>query len=94
MYIPIDTQEDDKALTKRELKIRRERDLRTAKKRVKEGIEHWAEVFRGETGRPYFYVGTIKREEGWLEKLPKRELCQAAVDSRPTRKDAASTEKG
>jgi hypothetical protein len=90
MYIPIDTEEEDKALTKGELKIRRERDLRIAKKRVKDGIEHWAQVFRGETGRPYFYVGTIKREEGWLEKLPKRELCQAAVDSRPTRKDEST----
>jgi hypothetical protein len=93
MYIPIDTAED-KALTKRELKIRRERDLRIARKKISDGVGHWAQVFNGDTGRPYFYVGAIKREKGWLEKLPKRELCQAAVDARPARKDAASTETG
>jgi len=86
MYIPIDPPSE--ALTKGQLKIRREKDLRVARKRIKEGIEHWAEVFSGETGKPYFYVGQIKREKGWLEKLPKRELCQAAKDSRPKREDA------
>jgi predicted heme/steroid binding protein len=93
MYMPIDTPEKDKALTKKELKLRRERELRVAKKRVAEGIQHWVEVFKGETGRPYFYAGTIKREKGWLEKLPKRELCQAAVEARPNREDSADTEK-
>jgi len=76
-----------KSLTKGELKIRRERDLRVAKKKVREGIDHWVKVFSGETGRPYFYVGEIKREGGWLEKIPKRELCQPAKDSRPRRED-------
>lgn len=93
--MPIDSP-DETPLTKGALKIRRERDLRLARKQIKEGIEHWEEVFRGETGRPYFYVGRISREEGWLEKLPKRELCEAARESRPKRKmeDSASTEKG
>jgi hypothetical protein len=44
-------------------------------------------VFSGKTGRPYFYVGKIKREPGWLEKLPKRELCAAAKEGRPKRED-------
>lgn len=74
-------------LTKAELKIRRERDYRMARKKVQEGIEGWARVFKGETGRPYFWVGTIKREEGWLEKLPRRELCEPARDGRPKRGD-------
>ena len=45
-------------------------------------------MFRGETGRPYFWVGTIQREEGWLEKLPKRELCELAAKGRPKRSEA------
>jgi hypothetical protein len=79
--------EDSKELTKAELKIRRERDYRMARKKVQEGIEGWARMFSGETGRPYFWVGTIKREEGWLEKLPKRELCKPAMEGRPKRGD-------
>jgi predicted heme/steroid binding protein len=83
MYIPVDDPEEDAKLTKTELKIRRERERREAKRRVKEGIEGWAQVFRGETGRPYFQVGSLKKEEGELG--PVRELCQAAKESRPKR---------
>ncbi|QDS77523.1 hypothetical protein FKW77_000733 [Venturia effusa] len=86
MYIPIDSPSDT-TLSKRELKIRKEQDLRQAKKKVKEGIEHWASVFSGETGRPYFLVGKIKRKDGWLDKLPKRALCKAAQDGRPKRNE-------
>ncbi|KAF2843532.1 cytochrome b5 [Patellaria atrata CBS 101060] len=74
-----------KAIPKAELKKQRERDLRIARKRVKEGIENWARTFRGETGRPYFWVGYVKRERGWLEKLPKRVLCEEAKKHKPTR---------
>jgi len=86
MYIPVDSP-SDAALSKKKLKIRREREVREGRKRVREGIETWAGVFRGETGRPYFYVGQIKREEGWLEKLPKRKLCAPAEEGRPKRED-------
>jgi predicted heme/steroid binding protein len=83
MYIPVETEATLKSLSKGELKIKRERERRLAKKKVSGGIDQWAKVFRGETGRPYFYVGEITREEGWLEKLPKRKLCAAAEESRP-----------
>jgi predicted heme/steroid binding protein len=89
MYIPTDSPSDP-PVTKGQLKIRKERENRVARKRVHDGIDGWAKVFSGETGRPYFYVGEIKREEGWLEKLPKRELCEAAVKSRPTREGEQS----
>lgn len=90
MYIPIDSP-SDATLSKRELKIRREQEIRQARKRVKEGIEHWAKVFNGETGRPYFLVGKIKRQEGWLDKLPKRALCKAAEEGRPKREEDNKT---
>jgi len=54
---------------------------------MKQGIDGWSSVFKGETGRPYFEVGKIKREEGWLEKLPLRPLCEQAESGRPTRED-------
>ena len=102
MYIPSDPPIDPsevkaggvpKGLTKAEFKIRKERDMRVAKKKIKEGIEHWEEVFRGKTGRPYFYVGEIKREEGWLEKLPGRTLCKAAQEARPKREEVEKQNK-
>lgn len=77
--------EKKKPLTKAELKIRNERDWRMGRKKVQEGVEGWARVFRGETGRPYFWVGTIKRDEDWLEKMPRKELCAPAREGRPTR---------
>lgn len=76
----------EKGVQKAELKMRREKEYRQARKRVDETIDGWASTFTGETGKAYFWVGTIKREEGWLAKLARRELCEAAKKSRPKRK--------
>jgi len=86
MYIPTDDP-NEKPLTKGQLKIRREREMRVAKKAVFDGIDGWAKVFRGETGRPYFHVGQIVREDGWLEKLPPHPLCKTAEEGRAVRKE-------
>lgn len=75
-----------KGTVKAEEKVRRERELRLAKKKVQETVEGWAQMFRGEGGKPYFKVGEMAREEGWLEKLPPRELCDRAKKTRPKRK--------
>ena len=93
MYIPVDDPEADAQLSKGELKIRRERDMRVAKRKIKETIDHWASVFKGETGRPYFLVGTVKRDKDWLEKSPQRPLCAQAEQGRPTRKHAEDMER-
>lgn len=76
-----------KGVSKAEIKTRRERERRLARKKVHDTVEGWAKMFRGEGGKPYYKVGEVKREEGWLEKLPKRELCQRARNLRPKRKD-------
>lgn len=81
-YVPV----DDDTPSKAEMKKRRERDTRLAKKRVHDTIEGWSRMFKGEAGKNYFEVGKVKREEGWLEKLPKRELCEQAQKQRPKRK--------
>ena len=70
-----------------EEKTRREREWRAARKRVVDTVEGWATMFRGEGGKDYFRVGEVVREEGWLEKLPVRELCGRAQKTRPKRKD-------
>ncbi|KAF2203459.1 cytochrome b5 [Delitschia confertaspora ATCC 74209] len=74
-------------LTKAQLKIRREQELRNARKQMKEGLEGWHALFRGDKGKPYHKVGEVVREEGWLERLPRRKLCKQAEESRPVRKE-------
>ncbi|THW33240.1 cytochrome b5 [Aureobasidium pullulans] len=96
-YVPVDDDVDEngelkrvggrKGVTKAELKKRKERETRLARKRVHDTIEGWSRMFKGEAGKNYFEVGKVKREEGWLEKLPKRELCEQAQKQRPKRKD-------
>ena len=75
-----------KKLTKGELKNRHAQELRSARKQVRDGLESWHKLFRGDKGKPYRRVGTVRRDEGWLDKLPRRELCEQAEKSRPVRK--------
>lgn len=84
MYVPLED-DSDKALSSSEKKVRRERDVRVARKRVEETVEGWAVMFRGEGGKKYFPVGEVVRPKGWLEKLPKRELCRRAQNLRKPR---------
>lgn len=74
---------EEARLTGGEKKARAERERREARKQVKETIAHWAKVFSGETGRPYFEVGRVARESGWGTK---RELCEKARKQRPARR--------
>lgn len=75
-----------KKLTSAERKNRHAQELRSARKQVVAGLENWHQLFRGDKGKAYRKVGEVKREEGWLEKTPKRELCKQAEKSRPVRK--------
>ncbi|TKA70342.1 hypothetical protein B0A55_07417 [Friedmanniomyces simplex] len=61
----------------------REQELRRARKQVRDTIEGWAKMFRGEGGKDYFEVGKVVREEGWLEREPRKALCVQAVKGRP-----------
>ncbi|KAF2466423.1 uncharacterized protein BDR25DRAFT_336568 [Lindgomyces ingoldianus] len=74
-------------LSKSQIKNRHAQELRKARKQVKEGLEHWHQMFRGDKGKPYFKAGEVVREKGWLQKLEKRTLCEHAEKSRPVRKD-------
>lgn len=90
-YVSVDVpdfDEKDGVKVTAEQKKLREQELRQARKKVKDTIEGWAKMFKGEGGKEYFEVGTVKREPGWLEKLPKRPLCAQAQKARPKPKTA------
>jgi predicted heme/steroid binding protein len=83
MYMPKTTAEIDAQYTPTELKVLREKETRAAHKSVKGAIAHWRNFFSNSP--KYSYVGKVKREKGWETQGPEPELCQKAVDSRPTR---------
>jgi len=74
-------------LSRAELKIRRAREYRQARKNVAKVLEGWHALFRGDKDKKYFKVGEVVRPDGWLEALPKRELCEPAKKGRPVRKE-------
>lgn len=74
-----------KKLTSAERKNRHAQELREAKKKVRDGLENWHKLFRGDKGKPYRRVGKMNRPDGWLKYLPKRQLCEQAEKSRPVR---------
>jgi hypothetical protein len=82
-YVSVDVPDfDQKDVTAEQKKIR-EQELRKARKKVKDTIDGWTKMFKGAGGKDYFEAGTVKREPGWLEKMPKRTLCAQAQKSRP-----------
>ncbi|KAL1598600.1 hypothetical protein SLS60_007740 [Paraconiothyrium brasiliense] len=78
--------EKRKAMSKGDLKNRSAQELKKARQSVRDGLEHWHQLFRGDKGKAYRKVGEVKRVEGWLAKLPKRALCENAEKGRPMRK--------
>lgn len=98
-YIPQDVPEVGAEGLTGEQKNYRSQEVRKAQKMVRDTIEGWAKMFRGEQGKDYFEVGQVVREEGWLEKLPKRGLCAQAEKGRPKTskkkaKDAGAEHRG
>lgn len=75
-----------KGPVKAELKMRREREYRQARKKVQDTIDGWATLFSGKGGKPYFPVGTVVRQADWMDKTPEPELCSSAARRRPVRK--------
>jgi hypothetical protein len=99
MFIPIDPELKEgatpadiekakarKPLSAGERKNRHAQELRNARRQMVAGLENWHAMFRGDKGKAYRKVGTVKREEGWLERMPKKTLCASAEKARPVRK--------
>lgn len=92
-YVPTDVihpDETDGVRVTAAQKTYREQQLRFARKKVRDTLEGWGKMFRGSGGKDYFEVGQVMREEGWLEKLPKRKLCEQAEKGRPKPKMGAT----
>lgn len=85
MYIPVDEEKgshQDSKEERRERKLRREKEMREARRKVFETVEGWRKLFDGGKGGKYFRVGKVVGQE-WGEK---RKLCQKAMEQRPKRK--------
>ncbi len=95
-YVPIDVPPFDEmggVKVQAGQKVHREQELRKARKKVKETLDGWAKMFEGEGGKDYFAAGRVVREDGWLEALPVRKLCERAEKGRPKPK-AVGVDKG
>ncbi|KAH0541541.1 hypothetical protein FGG08_004016 [Glutinoglossum americanum] len=82
MFLPVG--EDEEGLSRGEVKVRREREMREAKRQVHGAVEHWVKFFEG-SGK-YFFVGKVVGREGWEERVERRGLCERAKELRPKRK--------
>lgn len=83
MFVPIDSEEEIRALPPGQWKTRHEQDVRLAKEKVAKVVRHWENFFRSH--RKYFQVGWVARNGEKNEKHEKRELCEAAKLKRPKR---------
>jgi hypothetical protein len=84
MFLPIDDPETDAHWTAAEMEALRAQERQDALDRVHKALKHWVDFFAN--SKKYTRVGYVKREEGWLEKMPKRELCAPAKKGRSKRK--------
>ena len=73
---------------KRDRKLRREREVRLAKKQVQDTVNGWKKMFDGGKDGKYFRVGRVNRGpgSGWEGGGERRELCAKAREGRPRRR--------
>ncbi|WEW54649.1 hypothetical protein PRK78_000069 [Emydomyces testavorans] len=94
MYVPVeddDASEAERGMSRAQKKVRREREMREARKMVEKQVRHWVEFY--EKSDKYFAVGRVvperdgrrgeEEEEGRGGK--RRELCESAKEGRPRR---------
>ncbi|ORY64355.1 uncharacterized protein BCR38DRAFT_409729 [Pseudomassariella vexata] len=84
MFIPLDDPEVDRLYTAAELEALKKEEREQAEQKVYETFAHWAKFF--ENSAKYQKVGEVKREKNWLEKEPRKKLCDTAAKGRPKRK--------
>ncbi|RMJ23910.1 hypothetical protein PHISP_05217 [Aspergillus sp. HF37] len=84
VFVPVDDEEELRALSPGQRKIRREKDVRLARANVRKVVGHWENFFRSH--KRYFQVGAVARDaDGDGKRNGKRELCEAARLARPKR---------
>jgi hypothetical protein len=83
MYLPLDDPEVDSHWSAEELAQLKLKEREAAEKKVYEALKHWVDFFAKST--KYQKVGYVKLPKGWLEKQPRRELCEVAQSGRVKR---------
>lgn len=83
MFLPLDDPETDAHWSAEELQALRAKELETAHEKANKALSHWVGFFAN--SKKYSKVGYVKREEGWLEKQPLKELCPQALKGRKKR---------
>jgi predicted heme/steroid binding protein len=84
MYLPIDDPETDAHWTAAELAELKQKEQKDAEERTYNALKHWVDFFAN--SQKYHHVGYVKLDEDWLEKTPKRDLCERARKGRKKRK--------
>ncbi|PGG95802.1 hypothetical protein AJ79_09862 [Helicocarpus griseus UAMH5409] len=87
MFIPIEDDDEsamERGMSSQQKKVRREREMREAREKVKAQVRHWMGFFGNH--KDYFVVGRVVGGPGIGGKgVERRELCEAASKARPKR---------
>jgi hypothetical protein len=84
MFLPIDDPEVDAHWTAQELAALKAQERKDAEQKTYEALKHWVDFFAN--SQKYHHVGYVKLDEDWLEKTPKKDLCERAKKGRKKRK--------
>lgn len=92
MFVPLD--EEGEVVSARERKVRREREMRVARGKVREAVKGWERMFDGGKGGKYFWVGRVVGGEKEWEGTERRELCESAQKGRKRRGEGEKGREG
>lgn len=92
MFVPLD--EEGEVVSARERKVRREREMRVARGKVREAVRGWERMFDGGKGGKYFWVGRVVGGEKEWEGTAIRELCESAQRGRKRRGEGEKGREG
>ena len=85
MYLPLEDPEFDAAhWSPAELDEIRRQEREHALRKVHENLAHWVRFF--DNSDKYPRVGYVKRDPDWLDKEPRRKLCETAAKTRKRRR--------
>lgn len=88
MFLPLDDPEVDAQWTTAEMKAMKDKEMAVALKKVDDALGNWVKFFAN--SKKYHKVGYVKKDDKWLEKEPKKTLCEAAQQGRSKRKNRDS----
>ncbi|KAI1388702.1 cytochrome b5 [Hypoxylon trugodes] len=84
MFLPLDDPSIDSLYPAAELAALKKKELEEAQEKVHEALLHWVRFF--ENSPKYPKIGYVKREKNWLDKEPRKKLCDTAAKGRKPRK--------